>query len=123
MAIACCVCTAFYLARSSGHSLISVTGGFLLALLLLHSFSGCSLSTDKEKRKLGKVANGEAYRQEVGVISSGSYQSCFLYDLSDEKRERAIQTEKETRKRVRKSEKIGAHKCFRKKHDRQNYIK
>lgn len=85
MAIACCVCTAFYLARSSGHSLISVTGGFLLALLLLHSFSGCSLSTDKKKRKLGKVANGEAYRQEVGVISSGSYQSRFLYDLSDER--------------------------------------
>lgn len=35
-----------------------------------------------------KVANGEAHRQEVGVISSGSYQSHFIYDLSDEKRGR-----------------------------------
>lgn len=34
------------------------------------------------------MANGEAYRQEVGVISSGSYQNHFLLDLSDEERER-----------------------------------
>lgn len=29
------------------------------------------------------MANREAHRQEVGVISSGSYQSHFLYSLSE----------------------------------------
>lgn len=48
---------------------------------------------------MDKVANGEAHRQEVGVISSGSYQNHFLYDLSDVKRER-----KRDRKEMRMSE-------------------
>lgn len=48
---------------------------------------------------MDKVANGEAHRQEVGVISSGSYQNHFLYDLSDAKRER-----KRDRKEMRMSE-------------------
>lgn len=75
---------------------------------------------------MDKVANGEAHRQEVGVISSGSYQNHFLYDLSDAKRER-----KRDRKEMRMSEtfwkekkkKVGAHKCFRMKHGCQNWIK
>lgn len=44
------------------------------------------------------MANWEAHRQEVGVISSGSYQSHFLSDLSDEKRELERDSEAERRR-------------------------
>lgn len=62
----------------------------------------------------GKVANGEAHRQEVGVISSGSYQSHFLYDLSDEKRDK--RESKTKRRTVKQSDKSWKNKCFRKKY-------
>lgn len=54
------------------------------------------------------MANGEPHRQEVGVISSGSYQSHFLCALSDEKREREKESEierKNERETTRKGEK------------------
>lgn len=103
MAIACCVCTAvwfIWLAHQASTSLV-LTGGFLAVLLLLHSPSGWSLRSLRKDlgKKMDKVANGEAHRQEVGVISSGSYQNHFLYDLSDAKRER-----KRDRKEMRMSE-------------------
>lgn len=103
MAIACCVCTAvwfIWLAHQASTSL-ALTGGFLAVLLLLHSPSGLSLRSLRKdlEKKMDKVANGEAHRQEVGVISSGSYQNHFLYDLSDAKRER-----KRDRKEMRMSE-------------------
>lgn len=41
------------------------------------------------------MANGEAHRQEVGVISSGSYQSSFLCDLSDEETESYVERKSE----------------------------
>lgn len=48
------------------------------------------------------MANGEAHRQEVGVISSGSYQNHFLFDLSTKVRSREREREK---KRLRTQEK------------------
>lgn len=81
---------------------LAVTGGFLTAPLLLQLLLPEAPEQKRrgEKKKLGewKVANGEAHRQEVGVISSGSYQSHFLYDLSDEKRERERESKAERRR-------------------------
>lgn len=99
MAIACCVCAAVYLALSSGLSLISRDwGGFLPAPLLFQRLLPEAPEQRRGRRKKKKleewkVANGEAHRQEVGVISSGSYQSHFLCDLSDETRERERESE------------------------------
>lgn len=57
------------------------------------------------------MANGEAYRQEVGVISSGSYQNHFLLDLSDEERERQNETERKEDRRSKKSGNNNIFKC------------
>lgn len=89
MAIAHCVCTAVYLALSSDPSLISSDGGIPTSTTAPPAADPCGAQAQKKKRReerkwgSGKVANGEAHRQEEGVISSGNYQSHFLYDLSD----------------------------------------
>lgn len=75
MAGARCVCAAVYLDLSSGHSLISTHRG--------DSYQHEEEEEEEKKKNWGKVAHGEGHRQEVGVISSGSYQRHFLYDLSD----------------------------------------
>lgn len=97
----CLYCCMVYLACSSGLNLISTNWG-ISSSIAAPPLPQWLILEEPEKRlgkKMDKVANGEAHRQEVGVISSGSYQNHFLYDLSDAKRER-----KRDRKEMRMSE-------------------
>lgn len=98
----CLYCCMVYLACSSGLNLISTNWGISSSIAAPPPLPQWLILEEPEKRlgkKMDKVANGEAHRQEVGVISSGSYQNHFLYDLSDAKRER-----KRDRKEMRMSE-------------------
>lgn len=82
MATACCVCAAVYLALSSSCSLISSDGGIPSSTVTPPDVT----PRGARAKRVDEVANGEPHRQEVGVISSGSYQSHFLRVLSDEKK-------------------------------------